>query len=97
MQHSLSTTTAYVRISPSTMAPNARRQPLGTAGATQERTLSPVGWTPWLGCASVAAAAPGGLFHAHSHAIIDMPGQPALPPGLPGPRDAARRAPPPWP
>jgi hypothetical protein len=28
---------------------NAGRQPLGIAGATQERTLFPVGWTPLLG------------------------------------------------
>ena len=29
--------------------PNAGRQPLGRAGATKERTLFPVGWTPLLG------------------------------------------------
>src|SRR5438128_700543 len=29
--------------------PNAGRQPLPKAGATQERTLKAVGWTPWLG------------------------------------------------
>src|SRR5262247_3684273 len=35
--------------SPRLKQPNARRQPLGRAGATQERTLFPVGWTPLLG------------------------------------------------
>jgi hypothetical protein len=29
--------------------PNASLQPLGMAGATQERTLFPVGCTPWFG------------------------------------------------
>src|SRR2546428_13232582 len=29
---------------------NAGRQPLPEAGATQERTLEAVGWTPSLGC-----------------------------------------------
>jgi len=29
--------------------PNAGRQPLPEAGATQERTLEAVGWTPWFG------------------------------------------------
>src|SRR5262245_7303241 len=34
----------------SPLPPNAGRQPLPEAGATQERTLEAVGWTPWLGC-----------------------------------------------
>jgi len=36
------------------MRPNAGRQPLPKAGATQERTLKAVGWTPLLGASAAA-------------------------------------------
>ena len=62
---------------PHAKTPNARRQPLGRAGATKERTLFPVGWTPLLGSVS----APGGLekwfltpFLLPGGCVLEMPG-----------------------
>src|SRR6266568_9567687 len=49
MRHCFSTTTAYLRVFPSTLAPNARRQARRAAGARHERTLAAVACTPWLG------------------------------------------------
>jgi hypothetical protein len=53
--------------------PNARRQPLPEAGATQERTLEAVGWTPWLGCGT------GTVPHFGIHFL------PVVPPARPQP------------
>jgi hypothetical protein len=43
-------------------SPNAGRQPLPEAGATQERTLEAVGWMPWLGA----------VWARHTHFGLDL-------------------------
>src|SRR5262249_14036216 len=57
--------------------PNGGRQPLEIAGARHERTLFPVGWTPWLGqgwsreVACTNAAPPGPIPAQHCRRASD--------------------------